>query len=264
MITLSHPSRFRSLLVFACLFVAAASVRSSPITPTFDVKAHGAKADGHSLDTQAINGTIEAAAAAGGGTVYFSPGTYLSGSIRLKSNISLYLEAGAVIEAASYTVTKFDEPEPNELAEKFNYQDFAHSHWQNSLIWGIGLQNVSIIGPGLIYGKGLDNGFDRFADESKGYKRYRANPDGSGNKSIALRDCRNVVLRDFSILHGGWFGILATGVDNLTIDHLKIDTNRDGMDIDACQNVRVTCCSVNSPWDDGICLKASYGLGRLK
>ena len=60
-------------------------------------------------------------------------------------------------------------------------------------------------------------------------------PDGQRNKSISLKLCRNVTLRDFTIQHGGWFGILATGVDNLTIDNLKIDTNRDGMDIDCCR-----------------------------
>ena len=76
--------------------------------------------------------------------------------------------------------------------------------------------------------------------------------------------CRNVILRDFTIYHGGWFGILATGVDNLTIDNLKIDTNRDGMDIDCCKNVRVSNCTVNSPHDDGICLKSSYALGYAR
>ena len=233
-------------------FTASASVAAARV---FDVKAHGATGDGRTVDTEAINRAILAAAEAGGGTVFFPPGTYLSGSIRLKSNITLYLEAGSVIEAASEKVTTYDPPEPNEWGDKFHYQDFGHSHWQNSLIWGIGLQNVSILGPGLLHGKGLDSGFDRFADETKGEKRYRGEfPAGSGNKAIALRDCRNVILRDFSILHGGWFGILATGVDNLTIDNLKIDTNRDGMDVDACRNVRITNCRVNSPWDDGICL----------
>ncbi len=230
----------------------------------YDVRAFGAMGDGRTLDSDAINRAILAADAAGGGTVSFPPGTYLSASIRLKSNITLYLEAGSTIEAASETIATFDPPEPNEWGDKFHYQDFGHNHWQNSLIWGIGLQNVAILGPGLIHGKGLDNGFNRFADEAKGEKRYHVNPSGSGNKAIALRDCRNVILRDFSILHGGWFAILATGVDNLTIDNLKLDTNRDGMDIDACQNVRVTRCSVNSPWDDGICLKASYGLGTIR
>jgi hypothetical protein len=85
-----------------------------------------------------------------------------------------------------------------------------------------------------------------------------------GNKAIALKNCRNVILRDITIQHGGWFGILATGVDNLTIDGLKIDTNRDGMDIDCCHNVRVSNCSVNSPRDDGICLKSSFGLGQFR
>ncbi|HWW76710.1 MAG TPA: glycosyl hydrolase family 28 protein, partial [Pyrinomonadaceae bacterium] len=84
---------------------------------------------------------------------------------------------------------------------------------------------------------------------------------GLGNKAVALKLSRNVLLRDFSILNGGHFALLATGVDNLTIDNLKVDTNRDGFDIDSCRNVRVSDCSVNSPNDDAIVLKSSYALG---
>src|SRR3989454_3862136 len=84
---------------------------------------------------------------------------------------------------------------------------------------------------------------------------------GLGNKAISLKLCRNVVLRDFSILNGGHFAVLASGVDNLTIDNLKVDTNRDGFDIDSCRNVRISNCSVNSPNDDAIVLKSSYALG---
>jgi parallel beta-helix repeat protein len=87
---------------------------------------------------------------------------------------------------------------------------------------------------------------------------------GIGNKAIALKNCRNVLLRDFTVLHGGHFGVLASGTDNLTIDNLLIDTNRDGIDVDSCSNVRISNCSVNSPWDDGICLKASCGRGELR
>ena len=83
----------------------------------------------------------------------------------------------------------------------------------------------------------------------------------SANKSIALLRCCNVTIRDISILHGGWFAILATGVDNFTLDNVKIDTNRDGLDVDCCKNVRITNCNVNSPYDDGICLKSSFALG---
>jgi Right handed beta helix region len=56
-------------------------------------------------------------------------------------------------------------------------------------------------------------------------------------------------------------GILATAVDNLTIDNVKIDTNRDGMNIASCRNVRISNCSVNTPYDDGICLKGDYATG---
>jgi parallel beta helix pectate lyase-like protein len=85
-----------------------------------------------------------------------------------------------------------------------------------------------------------------------------------GNKSIALLNCRNVTLRDFSMLQGGWFALLATGVDNLTIDNLKVDTNRDGFDIDSCRNVRINDCTVNAINDDAIVLKSSYALGKLR
>jgi polygalacturonase len=71
-------------------------------------------------------------------------------------------------------------------------------------------------------------------------------------------------MRDIAILAAGHFGILATGVDNLTLEGLKIDTNRDGMNVDCCKNVRISGCSVNSPWDDGICLKSSFALGEAR
>lgn len=120
----------------------------------YDVRAYGAKGDGATVDTDAINKAIEAASAAGGGTVYFPAGTYLSYSIRLKSNLTLYLDSGAtILAAAPGEKGKYDLPEPNEWEL---YQDFGHSHWQNSLSWGVGLHDVAILGLGKIDGtKGL-------------------------------------------------------------------------------------------------------------
>ena len=229
----------------------------------FDVRSYGAVGDGKTADSPAVNKAIEAAAAAGGGTVWLPAGTWLCFSIRLKSNVALYLAQGAMVVAADsplpgastgYNGGTYDAAEPN-AAEI--YQDYGHSHWHNSLIWGEGLHDVSITGPGLIYGKGLSNG----RGTMKLGNERKAEQSGVGNKSIALKNCRNVLFRDFSILKGGHFGLLLTGVDNLTIDNLTIDTDRDGMDIDCCRNVRVSNCTVNSPWDDGICPKSSYALG---
>jgi polygalacturonase len=224
----------------------------------FDIRAYGAVGDGKAIDTPAINRAIEAAAIRGG-TVYVPSGSYACYSIHLKSSVALYLDEGAVILAAETphdgTSSGYDLAESNAPWE--GYQDFGHNHWHNSLIWGEGLHDVAILGPGLIWGKGLSRGHD---DPDL----PRAESQGVGNKAIALKNCRNVILRDFAMLAGGHFAILATGVDNFTIDNLKIDTNRDGIDIDCCRNARVSNCSINAPWDDAIVPKSSFALGHAR
>jgi polygalacturonase len=237
--------RFEVCAAFMMLVALAPPVHAEA-GQSYDVRGYGAKGDGIANDTPAINRAIAAASDAGGGTVEFPAGTYLSTSIHLESNIALLLDAGSTIKAAKAGPgISYDPAEPN--PEAGAYQDFGHTHFQNSLIWGENLTNVSIVGPGTIWGDGL---FDRDDTSS-----------ATGNKSISLKMCRNVVFRDFTIARGGWFGILVTGVDDLTIDNLKIDTDRDGMDIDSCRNVHVFNCTVNSPIDDGIVLKSSYALG---
>ncbi len=234
-------------LVFIILLASLNFAHATNSAPSnyFNVKDYGAIGDGTNLDSKAINKAIDAAATAGGGTVYLPAGNYLSGSIHLKSNISLLIDQGATIIAAPVTAENgYDE---EEASVNTTYQDSGHSHWHNSLIWGENLHDISILGQGMIWGKGLYHDFVKNKQ--------------SANKAIALYLCRNVNIKDITILHGGWFGILATGVDNLTISNIKEDTNRDGMDIDCCRNVHVSDCSVNSPYDDGICLKSTFGLG---
>jgi polygalacturonase len=281
----------------------------------FDVRSFGARGDGTTLDTAAVNRTIDAAANAGGGTVRFVAGTYLCYSIHLQSNIALDVENGATILAAGTPEAgDYDPPEPN---PSNRYQDFGHTHWHNSLIWGEGLSNVSIIGGGRIWGRGLSIGhrksatrpsdwtphdawntpesptaeattqpappdvpYDETADNVADiaatrpvtrptneipYPNQRDTlPSGIGNKAIALKNCYHVTIRDVSIFEGGHFAILATAVDGLTIDNVKIDTNRDGIDVDCCRDAHISNTSVNSPWDDAIVLKASYCLGYLR
>ena len=218
-----------------------------------DVRSFGAKGDGRAIDTPAVNRAIDHVAKRGGGTVYFPAGTYACYTIRLQSRVTLHLENGAtILAAAPVGDTGYDIAEPNQW-DKF--QDFGHSHWRNSLIWGEGLHDIAIEGHGLIWGKGLGRG------DGKDDWLKDPNGPGTGNKAIALKNCRGVTLRDVRLLEGGWFALLATGVDNLTIDNVLCDTNRDGFDIDCCKNVRVTNCTVNSPYDDAICPKSSYALG---
>jgi polygalacturonase len=225
----------------------------------FDVRAYGAVGDGTTIDSGAINRAIEAASRAGGGTVLLPAGRYASYSIRLRSRVRLHLDRDAMVIAAEpppypSATDGYDLPEDS-IAARYPYQDFGHSHWRNSLIWGIDLHDIAIEGHGLIWGKGLVNG-----DFEPG--RLPAMQPGVGNKAIALHSCRNVILKDFSILRAGHFGVLATGTTAIRVQGLKIDTNRDGLNFDCCRGVRVVGCRINSPNDDAICLKSTYALGR--
>ena len=275
------------------LAIAHTATHSARATPeSYDVRKFGAKGDGVEIDTDAINRAIVAAHDAGGGTVEFTPGVYASYSIHLMSNVTLRLGEGATLLAAEPGPDGrpgYDSPETNPFDR---YEDFGHSHWHNSLIWGENLQNIAIVGPGRIYGRGLSRGFSHSVRDLLPEERGRAlvlpqagnSPkpgsiesgpfgypsvedtmaDGVGNKAIALKNCRNVLLRDFTIYHGGHFGIYAYATDNLTVENLTIDTNRDGIDVDSCVDVRISDCSVNSPWDDGICLKSCFAMGRKR
>jgi polygalacturonase len=216
----------------------------------YNVRTFGAKGDGITVDTAAFNHAMEAAAISGGGVVEVPAGRYLCFTLHLRSHVELRFAPGAVLIAATpKDALQYDMPEP-QLAGIVPYQDFGHNHWHNSLLWGEGLTNVAITGSGELWGRGLE----------KGDGREEERP-GAANKILALKNCHNVVLRDLALLAGGHFGVLATAVDDLTIEDLLIDTGRDGIDIDSCRNVHIRGCTVNSPFDDAIVLKSSLSLG---
>lgn len=246
---------FKIIFISCALFLAGTVAEAS----VYNVRDFGAAGDGRSIDSEAVNKAISAASANGGGQVYVPSGIYSCYSIRLASHVSLYLEKGAVIKAAQYTdEAGFDAPEQNPW---IGYQDFGHSHWKNSLIWGIGLDDISICGEGMIDGTLLSDGFtDKAA--TTGIDCDFTLKKNVANKAISLKDCRNVNLSGITIFRGGHFALLATGVDNLFIRDIRVDTNRDGLDIDCCRGVLITGCTINSPWDDAIVMKSSYALGR--
>jgi polygalacturonase len=243
-----------------------------------NVRDFGAAGDGRTLDTGAIQAAINAAVS--GDIVVLPSGHYLSFTLALRSHVHLVLEAGCVLEAAD-PAHHGGHYEAAELNPFDLYQDFGHSHWRNSLIHAIDVEDVSISGPGLIDGRGLT----REGPGSRWRKQAGEFPlsmqgmsatelavlspevsamTGLGNKAIALCRARGVRLRDFTILRGGHFAVLATGVDDLTIENLLIDSNRDGIDIDGCRRVIVRGCRVNTPNDDAIVLKSSFALGERR
>lgn len=219
----------------------------------YNVKDFGAIGNGKVLDHHAINTAIDSCVAHGGGRVVLPAGTYLCGSIRMKSHVELHLMAGSKILAAPASMKAYDEAE---VFEGTAYQDGGHTYFKNSLIYAIGANDVSITGRGMIDGEGLTR-----RDTEKGGNLQGGNI-GTGDKAIALKQCRNILIRDVTIYRGGHFGIILTGCELGTVDNVIIDTNRDGFDIDCCKYLTISNCKINTPHDDALVLKSSYALKK--
>ena len=248
----------RSLLKFAGGLTLAGQMAGCTVfgpPDPMNVQLRGAFGNGVADDAAAINRLIDEVSAGGGGTIYFPTGVYpCRYTIHLKDGVHLRLDPGAVIKAVPSGT--YDRAEPNNYYE---YQDFGHSHWRNSVICGIGVRDISISGPGRISAMGLSRQEWQMANGMPS-----ALKPGVADKIIALKNCRNVALEDFSLEGTGHFAILATGVDNLKIGRLVVDTARDGIDLDSCWAAVVEDCLVNAPFDDGICIKASFALGTAR
>jgi polygalacturonase len=206
------------------------------------VKDHGATGDGTSDDSAAINRAIAACHAAGGGTVFFPPGTYLAASVQLLSRIRLQLEAGATLKAAA---EGYLPPEPNPFDR---YQDFGHSHFRNSLLWGEGVTDVAIEGPGAIDGRGS-------------LRSGNARP-GQGNKQVAIKGGKRLLFRNLEQQGGGHFFYLLTDCQHLTMARLNIRGGRDGIDLVGCRNADLHDLNILGCGDDTIALKSDFSTGK--
>ena len=186
--------------MMTCLLVGTVEANG-----VYNVRDFGAKGDGQTLDSPAINAAIEAAVKDGGGQVLLPAGTYLSGTIRLKSNVDLHLSAGCTLLAADPKMfpkgcealhggTLYDESES--FGGFPEYQDGGHTYFHNSLIWAEGEKNISITGHGMIDGKGLTH------KDTESAGNLRGGSIGTGDKAIALKLCRLVTIRDISIFRG--------------------------------------------------------------
>ncbi len=184
-----------------------------------------------------LQGAIDAAAGAGGGTVYVPAGRIVSGTIHLRSHVSLWLDNGATL-VMSEDHAALDPPEDLGYDP---HADPATSRFQNALIAGEDLEHVAIFGQGTIDAN-----------------RTR----GGGPKSIALKRCRNVSIRGITMLNGPSYNISLLGCEYVDIDGVTIRNGySDGIDPDCCKFVRISNCFVESV-DDAICLKASPALGQ--
>jgi polygalacturonase len=202
----------------------------------FNIKEYGAAGDGASPDTKAIQSAIDACAKAGGGTVFFPAGTYLSGTIVLKSHVTLHLNAGAVL-AGSKSLADY----PAHVSALRSYTD---TYTDKSLIYAEDIENIAITGHGVIDGQGA-----AFRGP------YKVRP-----YLMRFVSCRNVSVDGVTIKDSPMWVQHYLACDDVTIRgitvHSRVNGNNDGIDIDGCRRVRISDSDI---WcgDDAIVLKST-------
>ncbi|MEO6993840.1 MAG: glycosyl hydrolase family 28 protein, partial [Lacunisphaera sp.] len=258
----SHSLRSIALVALGVLavsaFVRAAAVETaaSPtpvaITGRIDAQARGVVADGKTSNTGRINSLIAELSGAGGGTLTFTRGTYLTGTVVLLSNVTLQLDAGATI-LGSTAIADYPENAPPHPTSRLEYGRYA-------LISAIGQHDVAIRGQGRIYGQGDNPNFTKKDLLARGWSAndaYLKRPFG-----LSFIGCQRVKVEDIKLENiafwcEGYLDCDDVAVRGVTVDSKKHDYNNDGIDLDGCRNVRVSDCYF-FVGDDAICLKASY------
>lgn len=241
------------IFILCGLFLCAGTIAATD----YNVLHQGAVGDGKTLNTQSLQSAIDALHAKGGGQLYFPAGRYLTGSLQLKSNVTLYLEKEAVLLGST---SPYDYPGfSTEKELKVN-----NDHFDQALIYVEGAENIDITGEGCIDGQGrelaltIDSLHHTGELVDKHYNTYRKRPN-TRPKLLFMRNCRKVELRKTNFRSGAAWGLSFSLCADLTIDSLHVENraywNNDGIDISDCKEVRISNCFINSA-DDGICLKS--------
>lgn len=238
-----NPDRRRALKCLVGLggLAAAAGTSAYAAEPTprggrVSVRDYGAAGDGIKLDTRALQAAIDACAAAGGGTVYFPPGRYLSGTLFLKSHITLHLEGGATLLGS-----------PNRedyLSTVPAVRSYTDNYTVRSLIYAENLEQIALEGHGTIDGQG---------GTFKGLHKDRP-------YLLRIIACREVSMRGLTLRNAPMWVQHYLACEGVCIDGIRVEStcnaNNDGIDIDGCERVRIANCDIRSG-DDALVLKST-------
>ena len=248
-----HANIIGPILLFVSLAVGTCAAA------VFDVRAYGAKGDGATKDTAAIQAAVDACSVAGGGTVEVPPGLYLSGTIYLKSNVDFHVGPGATIKGSK---DKADYNAPDAFPQ--NSVSNAEHAFGAHLFVCLEQTNVTLRGPGTIDGNGAS-----FVLRPDGKhlppKDIRWRP----SQMIHFVECRDVRVQDLHLLNPTYWTLFLHGCTHVFVRGLEIDSGRtwdsfkdvyiyqgDGIDVDCCQHVSISDCHLRTA-DDGITLRAN-------
>ncbi|RYY00883.1 MAG: glycoside hydrolase, partial [Gammaproteobacteria bacterium] len=213
----------------------------------YQVTAFGAKGDGITLNTAIIQKAIDFITTNGGGRLIFSNGSFMTGSIYLKSNVTLHIEEGAVILGSTNT---------------FDYIKDKYIGWM-SMIFAIGQNNIGITGKGTIDGRGFINANTMVSYIHKGLVedvlKYDRPNETNRPQNIYFRECTNVTIKGITLKDPASWNQTYDQCKNLLVDSIKVDSksywNNDGIDIVDCDSVMIKNSFFDAA-DDIICFKS--------
>jgi hypothetical protein len=251
----------------------AAGNPAEPYGRLFDVRSYGAAGNGAAKDTAAIQKAIDACHDAGGGIVYFSAGSYLTGTIQIKSNVTLYLHVGATLQGsnrlADYGLFGQISPNPNAEAQP------------RHLVYAKNAENIGIAGRGRIDGSGRS--FWRLMSKAEIEEVLLQRPEGGKvaqdwwrwrdrpAQMVHFEDCKNVRLEGVRLENSPYWTVHqlrceSVFIEGITIRNPLYGPNVDGVDVDSCSNVTISNCDIYT-CDDAIvvfCGSSEAGPGRSR
>lgn len=225
--------------VFCATLLGSSAMATDSPAGAVDPRSYGAKADGMTLDTAALQKAIDVCGNLGGGLVLLTRGTYLSQPLHLRSRVTLKLESGAVLKAT-------DDP-----------ADFAGGKAGGFIPFldGSGLDYVTLAGPGTIDGSGAKwwEPAEQARRKTPGYTLPRPN-------LIVLTRCRNLLVRDITLQNSPKFHLVPTECEDVLVTNVTIlapagSPNTDAIDPSACCRVLITRCHIDVG-DDNVAIKA--------
>lgn len=271
----------KHFLAVLLLFAVSVSVLAEHV----NMKQAGAKVDGKTVNTKLINQTIERLARQGGGTLFFPAGKYLTGPIRMKSNITLELEAGATLLFS----TNFDDylPFVEVRHEGVMMKSFC------PLIYATDAENITIKGEGTLDGQGKawwdeffkvlvdlrDNGkrnvnkYQPMFEKENDVQKIAAETNKDWHGTLDRRffrppfiqpiRCKNVRIEGVKIINSPFWTVNPEFCDNVTVEGVTIHNvpspNTDGINPESCRNVHISNCHI-SVGDDCITIKSGRDL----
>lgn len=231
---MEHKIRMKYLISLVLISISFCSFSTNSLT--YNIQKFGAKGNGKTENTNYINAAIQTCEKQGGGTVIIPSGIFVTGTILLKSNVNLYLEKGAVIKGTS-DINAYQSYVPTKNLDKFNsisddnksnVNSTSDKNWIKTLVLGVGIENVTISGEGMIDG---DHVFNQIGEENM-----------RGPHTMIIAESRNITLSNFTINRAANYAFLGYDIENFVFQNMTINEGWDGIHIRGGENIIIRNC----------------------